>query len=153
MSEANENLMRFNAIYKRQDETYRSAAKQLGYPDCAFWILYTLRAANQPMTQSDLCDMQYMPKQTINSSLKKLEAEGYLRLVHHENRRSKRIELTPAGESLAKRTADKVILAENEALLSLKPEALEQFLGLYEQFVTALQENIHRQLFPDDKQQ
>ena len=33
----------YNRILKENDELYRSAVKTMGLPDCAFWILYTLR--------------------------------------------------------------------------------------------------------------
>ena len=51
-------LIRFNNIFKKEDDLYRNAARLLGCSDCEFWILYTLCLSNQPMTQSELCDMQ-----------------------------------------------------------------------------------------------
>ena len=40
---ARKRLNEYNDLFKENDEIYRAAAKRLGLPDCAFWILYTLR--------------------------------------------------------------------------------------------------------------
>ena len=45
----------YNRILKENDELYRSAVKTMGLPDCAFWILYTLRESSETLTQSDVC--------------------------------------------------------------------------------------------------
>lgn len=37
----------YNRILKETDELYRSAVKTMGLPDCAFWILYTLRESSE----------------------------------------------------------------------------------------------------------
>ena len=37
-------LLEYNRETKRLDDLYRCAAKQCGISECAFWILYTLRA-------------------------------------------------------------------------------------------------------------
>lgn len=37
----------YNRILKETDELYRSAVKTMGLPDCAFWILYTLRESRR----------------------------------------------------------------------------------------------------------
>ena len=36
-------LMAYNKETKKLDDLYRSAAKNCGMAECAFWILYTLR--------------------------------------------------------------------------------------------------------------
>ena len=107
--------------------------------------------SNQPMTQSELCDMQYQPKQTVNSSLKKLEADGYLTLVHKDNRRSKYIELTPLGKKLAANTAQQVIHIELDTFAAFSKEEQDTFLNLYERYADALKEKM-QQLQPYRKE-
>ena len=144
-------LIRFNNIFKKEDDLYRNAARLLGCSDCEFWILYTLCLSNQPMTQSELCDMQYQPKQTVNSSLKKLEADGYLTLVHKDNRRSKYIELNPLGKKLAANTAQQVIHIELDTFAAFSKEEQDTFLNLYERYADALKEKM-QQLQPYRKE-
>ena len=84
-------LAAYNELYKEQDDLYRAVARGFGLSDCAFWVLYALREAERPMTQSDVCAAVYQPKQTVHSALKKLEGEGFLRLAEGRDRRSKRL--------------------------------------------------------------
>lgn len=69
-------LVAFNREMKKLDDIYRSAAKECGMAECAFWILYTLRVEEKSFTQAELCEFLAEPKQTVNSALKKLVAEG-----------------------------------------------------------------------------
>ena len=82
-------LREYNDSLKAIDDTYRAAARRFGLPECAFWILYTLRVERAPLTQSEICALQYQPKQTVHSALKRLEADGLLKLAHGGNRKSK----------------------------------------------------------------
>lgn len=75
-------LAQYNSIFRESDQIYRTAAKSFGLSDCAFWILYSLREASTPLTQSDICNQIYLPKQTVNSALKKLEADRVLAAEH-----------------------------------------------------------------------
>ncbi len=117
--ETGKRLSEYNNILKENDNLYRGVAKRLGLPECAFWILYTLRADSAALTQSEIGDLLYQPKQTVNSALKNLEAEGYIERLRTDDRRSKPIRLTERGAELAERTVDKVIAAERKSLLDL----------------------------------
>lgn len=132
-----EKLMEYNEIIKENDEIYRHLAKRFGMSECTFWILYSLRTAPAPLTQSELCKLLYEPKQTVNSSLKKLETEGYLTLTPGSDRRSKVIALTKKGFALAKGSADTVISAEEHAMLSLDETEQALFLSLFRKYTDA----------------
>ncbi len=64
-------------------------------------------------TQSQLCEMLSLSKQTVNSALKNLETAGYIRLEPVTgNQKSKRILLTDAGSRFAAKTTDNAVLME-----------------------------------------
>ena len=65
----------YNGQYKESNEVYHRLARHCGLSDSAFWILYTLREAEGPVSQKQLCDELYLSKQTVNSALKKLVEE------------------------------------------------------------------------------
>ena len=132
-------LKRYNNILKESDHFYRKAARRLGVPECALWILYTLRAEEPPLTQKRLCQQLLQPKHTINSALKSLEAEGYLTLSAGEDRRTRVITLTEKGAVLAGQTADRIIQAEQGAFQAMEPEEAEAFLRLFKQYVDHLE--------------
>ncbi len=137
-----DDLSEYNEIIKENDELYRHLAKSFRMPECTFWILYSLRTAPAPLTQSELCRMLYEPKQTVNSALKKLEAEGCLFLAQGSDLRSKTISLTEKGEALAGETVDMVISAEKRALLSLEKSERSLFLQLFHKYTDTLKQQI-----------
>lgn len=142
-----EYLSKLNNIFKANDKIYRNVAKDLGLPDCAFWILYTLRDEGNITTQSEICSAIYLPKQTVNSAMKKLENDGYIQLLNTNDRRSKQVSLTPKGLALAETTVDRVIARETEALSGMTPDEKEAFLRLFCKYTDLL--NVNMQALTD----
>ena len=121
-------LFALNEAWKENANIYRQMAKQMNLTDMAMWALYTLRVEPGEMTQSRMCEFLHEPKQTINSALKKMEADGLITLQSGSNRRTKTIHLTAAGEALARETADRVAETEQQALFS--EEEADQLFSL-----------------------
>ena len=115
-------MLELNEIMKETDDLYRNLAKKFKMSDCMIWILYILREDDRSVTQSDICNMMYMPKQTVNSSLKKMESEGYIELLNINDKRSKQVCLTEKGVDLANNTVDIIISKENNALSKMDKE-------------------------------
>ena len=142
-------LAAYNELYKEQDDLYRAVARGFGLSDCAFWVLYALREAERPMTQSDVCAAVYQPKQTVHSALKKLIGEGCLRLAEGRDRRSKYLVLMEQGEALVRRTVDPVMAAETAAMDTLTEAEWTQFLSLCRRYNTALRQYLPRAVEQD----
>ena len=143
-------LSEYNQLYKENSAIYHDICGKFGLSDSTFWILYTLRAEEPPITQSDICILLSQPRQTVNSALKKLEHDGLISLSGEGGRRGKPISLTQAGLELAAHTADLVIEAEQNALLDLSPEEQRQMLDSMRRYNTTLtarmrkiKENLH----------
>ena len=137
----------YNGQYKEGNELYHRLARHCGLSDSAFWILYTLREAEGPVRQKQLCDELYLSKQTVNSALKNLEQAGYLRLESApDNRKNKEIRVTPAGEELLRRTADPVFAVEERAFRRLTEEEREAILRLGRRNLDLLREEAERLL-------
>ena len=137
-----QNLRILNEIYKKTNAIYRDAAKRFGVPECTFWILYTLRETGRPVTQSEIRDITQSPSQTINSALKKLEADGMVRLENQNDRRKKQIILTEKGVSFAERTADQMIAMETKAMQSLSDEEQSRMLDVMRRYAEALDKEV-----------
>ncbi len=142
MDNVRKRLSEFNGIVKENDEIYRNAAKAVGLPDCALWILYYLRGCGTEMNQSNICASIYMPKQTVNSSLKKLEKDGYVELLVGNDRRSRLVRMTQKGQELAARTVDRVIAGELTALKGLTEQEQEDFITLFHKYTELLKKAI-----------
>lgn len=133
-------LLEYNTIFKENDELYRRIASQFGLSDSAFWILYTLRESDIPITQKQLCESIYLSKQTINSALKSMERSGLITLAAGKDRRRKFLTLTEAGQELAAQTIDRVMEQEQLAIASMGEEPMKQFLSLFRNYTDALKQ-------------
>lgn len=142
MTQTQKYLREFNSIVKETDELYREAARAVGMPDSAFWILYALCEADGMLTQRDLGQVIYLPKQTINTALKKLEQAGMIALKPADDRRSKYIYLTEQGCVLASETVDWLSEREEHALAVLTDSECEDFLRLYRKYNNALRQEL-----------
>lgn len=134
-------MLELNEIMKETDDLYRNLAKKFKMSDCMIWILYILREDDRSVTQSDICNMMYMPKQTVNSSLKKMEAEGYIELLNINDKRSKQVCLTEKGVDLANNTVDIIISKENNALSKMDKEEQALFINLFKKYKDILKES------------
>lgn len=131
----------YNRAYKRSNGVYHRLAKRFGIPDTALWVLYALRESEAPLTQTEMCGILALSKQTVNSALKKLEEDGCLRLESWpEDRRSKRLYLTEKGGALAEASAGAVWDLEARAFLHLTEEERRELIRLEEKYVDALEE-------------
>ena len=103
-----------------------------------------------PITQSDICVALSQPRQTVNSSLKKLEREGLLALSGEGGRHGKPVSLTPQGLELAEKTVDRVIESEQKALLDLSPDEQKQLLDAMRRYNAMLNTRMHDILFAQE---
>ena len=134
-------MLELNEIMKETDDLYRNLAKKFKMSDCMIWILYILREDDRSVTQSDICNMMCIPKQTVNSSLKKMEAEGYIELLNINDKRSKQVCLTEKGVDLANNNVDIIISKENNALSKMDKEEQALFINLFKKYKDLLKES------------
>ena len=124
-------------MHKEEDGLYRRFARHFGLSDSALWILYALEATKEPVTQSELCGYLSLSKQTVNSGLKQLEQEGYIRLTSGPGRK-KYLQLTSQGEPLTARTVRPILAAEERAFLGMTEEERASLLALERKYLELL---------------
>lgn len=140
-------LRAYNGLYKETSAIYHQLAGCFGLSDTAFWLLYSLREADHPLNQTELCILLCLSKQTVNSALKSLEREGLIRLESAPgDRRSKEVHLTEAGTALAAASVDRVLEIEEQAALQLSPEERLAILALERRHLEALRQEAERLL-------
>lgn len=138
-----EELREYNRVYKETNEIYHSIAKGLGLSDSAFDVFYALYILGDGCQQKDICGYSYTSKQTIHSSIRRLEQEELLETRPGRGREI-RIFPTQAGRLLMKEKIAPVVEAENRALLRLPQKERQQFLRLLREYAGNLREE-----FPD----
>ena len=114
MAHSSSAMRRFNHLVSETDAVYHEVSARLGLSDSVMQILYILydfpdgRCALQ-----EICRWSGTSKQTINSALRRLEAEGVLYLEQAGGKRK---------------------------TVCLPPEALETYLTLTERYLAAFRE-------------
>ncbi len=132
-------LKRYNHLISEIEGVYHKVALKLGLSDSAINVLYTICNYGTSCMLQDICRDSGISKQTINSAVRKLEAEGIL-YMEAVDKKTKRVFLTDAGKELAEKTALKVIQAENDIFASWPEEDVEKYLELTERYLMAFRE-------------
>lgn len=129
----------FDSFWREQNQLYRDVATSFGISESAFSILYAIFLAGENgISQRDICVQMCIGKQTVNSSIHKLEREGVVVLKSGPGRRGLLAHLTPAGLELAERTIVPMIEAELAALREFDDRELELSLLLGRRYTDAL---------------
>ena len=135
-------ILAYNQLLKECDNIYHDAAARSGLSDCAFWILYALWESDRPLTQSEIGDAASMPRQTVNSALKKLEKDGYLTLEKVNGKMGKTIHLTQSGTEFARLRIAPIAAAEERVCAQFTRQEQEAFLSTFRTLVDRLKSEI-----------
>ena len=128
-----------DSFWREQNQLYRDVATSFGISESAFNILYAIFLAGEKgISQRDICVQMCIGKQTVNSSIHKLEREGVVVLKSGPGRRGLLAHLTPVGLELAERTIVPMIEAELAALREFDDRGLELALLLGRRYTDAL---------------
>ena len=138
-------LYDFNQIYKEMDDLYHAVARKLQLSDSAFEILYSICVLGNGCLQKDICKLTYTSKQTVNSSIRKLEQQNYI-VLRPGKGRDMHIFLTEMGQALAQEKIIPVIQLENQAFTQMTPAEQSQLLQLSKQYLFYLQQKLQQLL-------
>lgn len=140
-----EAVFAINTFYEEANVIYHDIAKKRGLSDSAFDILYALYVEDGQRL-SQLCKTSFLSKQTLSSSVKRLEEEGLLR-TERQNSRFVQVFLTDAGWERARNFVEPVFEAEVRAVASLTekeqaalPRFVEHYLGALRKEFAALED-------------
>ena len=137
-----EDMKRFNYLANEIDNAYHEAALKLHLSDSSMLILYAICSGGK--TYYPLCDVYNLSgisKQTLNSALRKLEAEGivYLRLF---GKKKKMIHLTDKGNEIVTNTVARLIEIENMIFNSWTKDEQNTYLELTQRYLNDFKEKI-----------
>ena len=123
--ELSEMIWKLNRLMAWNRELYHQAAFHLGLTDSEMMIFRALLSEPGPLTQADIARYCFQSRQTINSSLLKMQAQGDLELFQKGQQRKKWIRLTEQGRRRAQATVARMKEAEEAAAGSCTPEEWE----------------------------
>ena len=134
---------RLNLLLFETDAIYYEAAKRLGLIDSDCKILYTMCHLGSKCLLADVVRLSGCNKQTVNSALRRMEAEELIYLQKADGRR-KLICLTEKGRLLSQNTVERLIEQENEAMLNWTEQETALYIELTQRFLQDLKEKIKR---------
>lgn len=137
-----EELKRFNYIIGETNALYHEAALRLGISDSALDILYTICEIGEGCKQIDICKLCGSSRQTINSSIRKLEREQILYLKAGQGRNT-RVFLTQEGKKLVEEKVLPLIAIENEILQEWEERETQELLRLTEKYKDDLKRKLN----------
>lgn len=137
-----DSFMLFQEFYHQDqavDGFYHELAQRQGLSDSAFAVLWSIQELGEGCAQRDVCRHFCLTKQTVNSSVRKLEREGFLSLLPGEGREV-RICLTDRGRALVREKIVPIMEAERAAAESVTPEEWRTILRLTEKWFSRFRE-------------
>lgn len=134
---------RYGYLASELDNAYHVAALKCGLSDSAMWILYIICLEGEECPLSDIVRLSGISKQTINSSLRKLEQEGILYLKTADKKK-KVVCLTEKGRCLAESSAMLILRIEDDIFQDWSQQERELYIRLMERFLSEFKEKIKK---------
>ena len=122
-------LQEFDRLNNMIAEFYHEIAMKQGLSDSAYAILQALLVLGNGCTQTDIYKYTLLNKQTVNSSVKKLQYDGFLDFQPGSGREL-RIYLTNKGEAIVREKILPIEQDENEVFEEMTAEEHKQILRL-----------------------
>lgn len=133
MRENRRRLIQLMRALNRIDDQYYRMQRNLGIKESLFVLLYMCADGNG-FSQKEICDEWYIPRTTLNTTVKEQEAAGHVELVPCGNKQ-KLVKLTESGRAYAERLLKPLLDAEERAGSCIEDglvEGLERFGNLIE---------------------
>ena len=139
--EINERLKQLNGMLCEIDSLYQALLAAKNISDSEFVVIIAILSLGEGCLQKDIAETSYMSKKTINSTIKKLEKEGYIRLKAGKYP-NMHIYLTKLGAKHIKENILPIIDLEENVLNSMSEEEFEKliigstkYIGLFKEHV------------------
>lgn len=132
-------LKRYYALWRENNDIYAEWARRRGLSYFEMMVLFSL--AEGECTQRDICAQWCMPKQTVHSILRQFQDRGWITLeIRPEDRRSKAVRLTPAGEGAALPLYREMVAHEQKVWAALGDGAVDGLMELQARYIRTFRE-------------
>ncbi len=128
-------LKRWNYLIGESEAVYHGIATDMGLSNSSMMILYALCCEGEGCSLKKILLLSGLPKQTANSALRKLEAEGMLYLESDKGKH-KKVFLSDEGRKLSEATVMRLMQKEDEILAKWSEIELNMYNSLTERYLT-----------------
>lgn len=139
---------RINFMLMSIAKLYHDAIVRFGLSENAGLILRFLSEFGGSCPLSAIYKTMGIRKQTVNSSIRKLEADGIVYL-EQDTGRSKRVVLTESGRELAEKTVDQIHSAEVHVLDDWTREEIQTYILLLTKIASSTKRELDKLDYPD----
>lgn len=136
-------MKRLNYLTSEIDAAYHEAALKFGLTDSTMQVLYAAGSNGGNCLIRDICRLSGISRQTVNSALRKLEADGAIYLEADSGRR-KKVFLTQKGQETAKNSVHRLFQIENDIFASWPEADQEKYLELTQRFLLSFKDKVKR---------
>ena len=129
-------IQQYDSYLQQWCAGYEDYAKSVGLSYTSLSMLCALYE-QENCTQKQLCQLCFLPKQTVNAVVTSFYKKGWVRLEEvPEDRRNKTIHFTDQGLAEAQRILARVQESERAAMSALSEEERRTLLSATERYVT-----------------
>lgn len=136
-------IHQINYLTSEMESFYHQASVKLGVSDSVSKILYTIYDMGENCLLSDVYKKTGISKQTVNSSIRNLEAQGILYLQQHTGR-AKKIVLTEKGREYIQKTAARIYEAEIQAFDTWSEDEIDTYVRMLEKYADCLRQQVEK---------
>ena len=139
--EINDRLKQLNRMLCEVDSIYQSLLATKNVSDSEFVVMIAIMSLGEGCLQKDIAETSYMSKKTINSAIKKLEKEGYIKLKAGKYP-NMHIYMTSQGIEHVKNSVLPIIDVENKVLNSMSDEEFEKLINGSNKYIGLFKEQV-----------
>ena len=143
-------MLEFTRIMGEVDTLYHEASFRLGLSDSEMSVLYILLSNGKECDISYICKMSGAKKQTINSALRNLEANGYIKIEIYSHKK-RLVCLTKQGKDYAYATAGVLMNIEKQVFQNWTQEEMDYYISLSMRFLDNFKDISDKELFNKEK--
>lgn len=134
-------LQDYNYLWREIEMLWHEMAVKAGMSDSAFMILYSILELGEGCLQKDICRLNAVSKQTVHSSIKKLERDGFIEFGNGSGN-DKKVYLTSYGKSFTREKILPFSDMENEVFAEMSEEESQMLIRLTKKYLTQFQKKI-----------
>jgi len=132
-------IKRYNYLSAETAAAYHEVAVKLGLSDSVMMVLYIIYDRGGVCLLGEIPRLSGIPKQTVNSALRKMESDGILRMEAVDGKK-KKVHLTEAGMTLAEGTVLRLMALEDAVFAGWSQEEQKTYLALTQRYLEEFRE-------------
>lgn len=130
-----------NQHIKELNSLYHNAAVRSGVSDGEICVWSMLLTTDKEYSQQDLCELLFLPKQTVNSIVSGLIKKGYILLEHVSGTRNRKvIRLTDEGRKYGEKNIMWIFEAEQHAMEDADSHEISILISMLEKYINKLKD-------------